>query len=194
MEVLLSAASHEDLLLGKLIGLGGAGMAQFGLWIATGSVGGLIALQFIRQLAPFVISPGVALIGMLMFLLGFALYAALMAGIGSFGTSWRESQQISGLLVMFLVIPLMILPVFLESPDGTLPRILSLFPMTAPIALMLRVAAGGASVGETDLTVVVLVVAVLFTVRLSSKLFHLSLLMYGQRPSFGEILRWVRSA
>jgi ABC-2 type transport system permease protein len=194
MEVLLSAASHEDLLLGKLIGLGGAGMAQFGLWIATGSIGGFVALQFMRQLAPFVVSPGVAVVGMLMFLLGFALYAALMAGIGSFGTSWRESQQISGMLVLFLVIPLMLLPVFLESPNGMLPRVLSLFPMTAPIALMLRVAAGGASIGEIALTVGLLAVAVVLVVRLSARLFHLSLLMYGQRPSFSEIMHWLRAA
>lgn len=194
MEVLLSAASHEELLLGKLIGLGGAGIAQFGLWIATGSIGGIIALQFVRQLAPFVVSPGVAVVGLLMFLLGFALYAALMAGIGSFGTSWRESQQISGILVLFLVIPLMLLPVFLESPNGALPRALSLFPMTAPIALMLRVAAGGASFWEIVLTISLLVVSILLVVRLSAKLFHLSLLMYGQRPSFGEIFHWLRAS
>jgi ABC-2 type transport system permease protein len=194
MEVLLSAASHEDLLIGKLIGLGGAGIAQFGLWVATGSIGGVVALQFMRQLAPFVFSPGVALVGMLMFLLGFALYAALMAGIGSFGTSWRESQQISGVLVLFLVIPLMLLPLFLETPDGVLPRVLSLFPMTAPIALMLRVAAGGAGLWEIALTIAILAISVVLVVRLSSKLFHLSLLMYGQRPSFGEILHWLRAA
>jgi ABC-2 type transport system permease protein len=131
---------------------------------------------------------------MLMFLLGFALYAALMAGIGSFGTSWRESQQISGVLVLFLVIPLMLLPLFLETPDGVLPRVLSLFPMTAPIALMLRVAAGGAGLWEIALTIAILAISVVLVVRLSSKLFHLSLLMYGQRPSFGEILHWLRAA
>ncbi len=193
MEVLLSAASHEELLLGKLIGLGGTGMAQFGLWIATGSIGGLVALQFARQFAPFVVSPGVAIIGLLMFLLGFSLYAALMAGIGSFGTSWRESQQISGILVLFLMIPLMLLPLFLEAPNGLLPRILSWFPLTAPIALMLRVAAGGAALWEILLTIALLMASVYFVVRLSAKLFRLSLLMYGQHPGLGEVVRMLRA-
>ncbi len=193
IEVLLSAATHEELLAGKLIGLGAVGLTQMGIWLSGGLLTSLFAIRAIPALASVTIGPGVFVTALLMFLLGFALYAALLAGVGSMGTSWRESQQMSGVAVSLLVVPLMFLPVLLDAPDGGLSRFLSLFPLTAPIGMMLRVAAGGASAGEVALTCVLLCGATYLTVRLAAKLFRLSLLMYGQRPTVPEVWRWLRA-
>lgn len=192
IEVLLSSVTHEELLAGKLIGLGAVGLVQLGIWVSTGLIG-LASLSRVLPLSSLQIGPGIVATAVTMFLLGYALYAALMAGVGSMGTSWRESQQMSGLAVTFLVIPLMVLPMLLEMPDGILSRILSLFPLTAPIGMMLRVAAGGASVGEVILCAVLLAASTYFVIRLSGRLLRLSLLMYGQRPTPAEVWRWLRA-
>jgi len=103
IEVLLSAVSHEELLAGKLLGLGGVGLLQLGLWLCTGSgVTLFFGLQVLQSLGIGWDTMGVAA---LMFLFGYALYASLMVGVGSLGTSWKESQQMTGVAVSFLVAP-----------------------------------------------------------------------------------------
>jgi len=193
IEVLLSAATHEELLAGKMVGLGLVGLTQITIWLSGGLVTSLFAARAIPLLASVTIGPGVFATALLMFLLGFALYAALLAGVGSLGTSWRESQQMSGVAVSLLAVPLMFLPILLEAPDSGLARFLSLFPFTAPIGMMLRVASGGASIAEVALSCVLLCGATYLTLRLAAKLFRLSLLMYGQRPTVPEVWRWLRA-
>lgn len=193
IEVLLSAATHEELLWGKLIGLGGAGLTQLGLWVASSGALVLVTGR-LANLPPSVsITPGTVATALLFFVLGFALYAAAMAGIGSMGTSWRESQQMASIAVLFSVVPLMLITVILELPDAPLARALSLFPPTAPVGMMLRVAAGGSSLAEVALSALLLALSTWATVRLSARIFRLSLLMYGQRPTPKQVWRWLRT-
>jgi ABC-2 type transport system permease protein len=189
IEVLLSAASHGELLAGKVIGLGGAGLLQLVIWISGASLTVGFAAMRLPQVSAFAASPGMIATAFCMFLLGFALYASLMAGFGSMGTSWRESQQITGGVVLPLVVPLMVLPVLLEAPDGGVARFLSLFPFTAPIAMMLRIAAGGGSLWEVLLSTVLLAFTTVGVLWMAARLFRLSLLMYGQRPGPAQIFR-----
>lgn len=191
IEVLLSSVTHEELLAGKLLGLGAAGLTQLAIWVGSGLLFALVTPR-LAAIPPIVIAPGTVVVAVLMFLLGYALYAAAMAGVGSLGTSWRESQQMAGAAVMFAVVPLMLITVILELPDGGVARFLSLFPPTAPIGMMLRVAAGGGSPGEVALSVLLLALTTWGTIRLSARIFRLGLLMYGQRPTPGEVWRWLR--
>lgn len=189
IEVLLSAASSEELLAGKIIGLGGASLLQLGIWLS----GGLITITVIAITAPqaaaLTAGPGVIATALTLFLLGFCLYATLMAGIGSLGTSWKESQQMSGMAVMPLVMPLIMMPVFLETPNGPVAQFLSYFPFTAPVGMMLRIAAGGGSAWEVALSAAILAVTVVLSVKFAARLFRLSLLMYGQRPSARLVMK-----
>jgi len=124
-----------------------------------------------------------------MFVCGFALFASLMAGLGSMGTTWRESQQMSSVAATFSVLPLMLFPAIVEQPDGIVARSLSFFPLTAPVGMMLRVGAGGGSWLELALSIVLVAGATVLSVAMSAKLFRLSLLMYGQKPTGKEIWR-----
>ncbi|HVK03948.1 MAG TPA: ABC transporter permease, partial [Armatimonadaceae bacterium] len=192
IEVLLSAATHEELLTGKMIGLGAVGLLQLGIWSSGGILLSLVIAAVVPAAAQAVaVAPGVLATAVLMFLLGYALYAALMAGVGSMGTSWRESQQMAGVATLFLVIPLMLITAILEDPDGTAARVLSLFPLTAPIGMMLRVAAGGGSLWEVLLAAALLALATWGVVKVSARLLRLSLLMYGQRPGLGQVWRYL---
>jgi ABC-2 type transport system permease protein len=189
IEVLLSATSHEELLAGKIIGLGGASLLQLGIWVSGAVLTAAVIAVRAPQAASLVASPGLVTTALVMFLLGFCLYATLMASIGSLGTSWRESSQMSGGVVMPLVVPLMLMPVILETPNGPIPQFLSFFPLTAPIGMMMRIAAGGGSALDVIIASVILAVTVVFAIKLAARMFRLSLLLYGQRPSAGFIFK-----
>lgn len=193
IEVLLSAVTHEELLLGKILGLGAVSLTQLAIWVSGAvAVVGAIAARF-PQASALVAGPGLIFTAVLLFLLGYAMNATLMAGFGAMGTSWRESSQISSIVVLPLVLPTMIMPVFLEQPNGAIARTLSLFPLTAPVSMMLRVAAGGASIGEVVLCAFLLLVTTVFFLRGAARLFRLSLLLYGQRPELRLVLRYLFS-
>jgi ABC-type Na+ efflux pump, permease component len=192
IEVLLSAATHEELLTGKMLGLGAVGLLQLVLWSGGGIALSLVIAAALPEAARAVaVAPGVLATACLMFLLGYALYASLMAGVGSMGTSWRESQQMAGIATLFLVVPLMLITAILEDPDGSTARFVSLFPLTAPIGMMLRVAAGGSSLVEVLICAALLALTTWGVIRLCARLLRLSLLMYGQRPTIGRIGRFL---
>jgi ABC-2 type transport system permease protein len=189
IEVLLSAATHEELLAGKILGLGGVSLAQIGVWV-SGTVLVLLAIAArFPQAASLVASPGLVGVALLLFVLGYALNATLMAGFGAMGTSWRESSQVASFVVMPLVVPLMIIPVFLETPNAPVCRFLSLFPLTSPIAMMLRVAVGSVPVWEIALCALFLFATFVLFLQGAARLFRLSLLLYGQRPDAKLVLR-----
>ena len=192
MEILLSSVSHEELLRGKLIGLGGAGLTQMGVW---GLMGGLPALLILPHLpTSFRIAPGTFLLALVLFVLGFLFYGSLMAAFGSLSSSWRESQQVTSLVVILAMIPFMLLPVILESPNGVPARVLSWFPPTAPVALMLRTTAGTVPVWDLTLGIGLLMVGIWAVQKMTAKLFHLGLLLYGKPPSPREVLHWLQAA
>ncbi len=192
MEVLLSSVTHQQILRGKLLGLGGAGLTQMGVWVLMGGLPGALILS--RLPTSLSISPWTVVLAVVLFILGFALYGTIMAGIGSLGSSWRESQQVTGGVVMFAVIPLMLIVAILQSPNGVLARILSWFPLTAPITLMLRTAAGTVPWWDMALSLGLLVGAIWLAQTVSAKIFRLGLLLYGKVPTFSEVWRWLRTA
>ena len=198
IEVLLSSTTHEELLAGKIVGLGAVGLTQLAVWV-SGAVGTLLiaaSLVPASRAAFASATPAVVGVSVLMFLLGFGLYAAIMAGVGAMGTSWRESQQTAGFVALPLTVPLWFLVALLDAPDGMLARVLSFIPFTAPIALMLRVSAGGATIGEVALSSFLLILSIWGVILLSARLFRLSLLLTGQRPGLAQVARalFVKSA
>ena len=192
MEVLLSSVTHQQILRGKLLGLGGAGLTQMGVWVLMGGIPGALILS--RLPTSLSISPWTIVLAAVLFVLGFALYGTIMAGIGSLGSSWRESQQVAGIGVMFAVIPLMLIVAILQSPNGVLARGLSWFPLTAPITLMLRTTAGTVPWWDIALSLGLLVGAIWLAQAVSAKIFRLGLLLYGKVPTFSEVWRWLRTA
>jgi ABC-2 type transport system permease protein len=192
MEILLSSVSHEEILRGKLLGLGAAGLTQLGVWAVFGGIPAGIALSLVPS-APHI--PAFTLImAAVLFMLGFGLYGSIMAGVGSVGTSWRESQQATAAISMCAVIPLMLITVFLAEPNGAIARTLSWFPPTAPISMMLRVAMGSVPWWDIGLSIASLGVGIWVVQKISVKLFRLGLLLYGKAPNAVEVWRWLVQA
>ena len=193
MEVVLSSVSARELLAGKVAGLGALGLTQVGVWLLSGVLisGGLGALV-IGAIA--VLNPGVLALVLVYFVLGYLLYGTLMATAGSIGTSMRESQQIAGLFSFAAALPWMINGFIIANPNMILARILSWFPLSAPMMMMLRLPYGDIPMIDVVGSIAVLALTVPLVVWGGAKIFRASLLMYGKRPALRQIVRVLREA
>ena len=195
MEVLLSSVKPEQLMLGKLAGLGAAGLAQMAIWTASGVVFVVVLDRLVELPTDVDLVPGpVLLFAGVYFVLGYFFFGTLMAALGAVTTSQREASQITFLIVMPGVAPLWFLQAMLEEPESALARTLSLVPFTAPMVGLMRLGVDG--MGPLDLLarIAVLAASVALVMALTVRLFRAYLLMYGQRPGVVQILRTLRGA
>ena len=190
LESLLSSVTADELMRGKLIGLGGAGLLMGIAW-------GTIGLNVLLVTAPsFVPSPLTLVLLGVYFVLGYVLFGALALGLGSLVSSYQEATTISAILSFTAVIPMMLGLSFLGDQGNTsaMARFLSLFPMTAPITMSMRLSQGNVPAWEIALSLVLLAVAGWYVLRLASRVFRVALLLYGKTWNLPEILRWARQA
>ena len=110
------------------------------------------------------------------------------------GNNYRESQQLSMVWTMSAVSPFFVMTLLMQQPNGTLARVLSYIPLTAPVTMMLRTSSAAVPTWDIALSAVILAASLLFFVRLGGKLFRVGVLMYGKRPSLVEIVRWLKAA
>lgn len=191
IEVLLSSVRPDQLLFGKLLGLGAAGLLQLMVWISVAS----LATSLLAAAALAVLDFKLFFGCLMFFLLGFLMLGSLMTGTGALGTTARESQQMAAIWSTLTILPPALTWMgVMDAPNGTLARVLGWFPLTAPITMMLRLGTG--QVPWWDLLVGMLCLAGggYLAVRASGALFRLGLLMYGKRPSLREIVRQLRHA
>ncbi len=199
VEILLSSVSARQLLAGKVLGLGALGLTQLAVWLGSLLLLGLVgttALGVTPAVFQFIFArPEFLLFDILYFILGFLLYALLMGSVGALGTTQQESQQMAGVFTFLAVIPFMLGSVFLSNPNALLVRILSWFPITAPTAMLLRLPLSP-TLPWIDIVISLggLVATIALAIWAGGKIFRLGLLIYGQRPSIGRVLRALREA
>ncbi|HSV72857.1 MAG TPA: ABC transporter permease [Chthonomonadales bacterium] len=189
IEVVLSSVTASELLSGKLVGLGAVGLTQVGVWLAFGAAPALTRFGDVVTVTPAAVA-WVALF----FILGYALYATLMTGVGALGTNYRESQQITGAISFAAFIPFLFIPILVEFPNGALARTFSYIPFTAPTTMVLRLTAADVPPVDIALAALSLVAATWLFLRLAARLFRFGLLIYGKRPGWRETLRVLRQA
>lgn len=185
IEIILSSLTPRELLTGKIIGLGCVGLLQITIWISIGTMGSIYVL-------PVVIKPLVLLLAFVYFILGFLLFASIMAGVGAISGSMQEAQQLVGIFTFIAIAPMMFMQVLVTKPDGAISTFLSLFPLTSPVAMLSRIAVSDVPVYQIAASILILIVSVYFVIILSSRLFRVGLLMYGKRPDIRTIVQYMR--
>ncbi len=194
VEVLLSSVSSRQLLMGKVLGLGAAGLIQVVIWLASAplllklassSFGGFIST--IQLPANFLI------LGIIYFILGYFLFAALSVGIGAISPNAREGQQLAMIYTLMNFVPLWFSSLLFVFPKHPIWLVLTIFPATAPVTVMLRLGVSDISVWELAVSMTVLVISIIGILFLSIRAFRTYLLMYGKRPGWGEIIRNLRN-
>ena len=191
LESLLCTVSPDELLAGKLIGLGGAGLTLVGAWLALGSAVGGPAVA----MAQVHVQPAYLAILVAYFLLGYLFVGSMMISIGSMASTMREAQQFSVFFTFANFIPFYLLQPIIGHPDSSLAVTVSMIPFTAPVSMALRMSAPGAAVPpwQIALSLTILAASGLTTLFLASRIFRVGMLMYGKTPNLPEILRWVRT-
>lgn len=195
MEVLLSSVKPDALLLGKFFGLGAAGLLQMAAWLVSVGVGGLVLGLIVDIPTDLLTMPGVGdiAIAAAYFLFGYALFASLMAAVGAVTTSLREANQISAIVIVPAFIPVWLNFILFTEPEGTLARVLTYVPVTAPVTGFIRLAIGAMGPLETVAALLVLAASAAGALWLAMRLFRAYLLMYGKRPTLKDMARSVVS-
>lgn len=194
VEVIVSSTTPRNLLFGKLVGVGGAGLLQFGIWI-LGLVGVSAAsgsLAFLSGVDLPALNPVLIAAFPIFFLLGFFLYASLYAAIGSAVNTIQEAQNFIFPVMLPIIMAMVCWPVVMRAPDSTLAVVLSLIPFMTPILMFLRMSVLMPPVWQIALSVVLTSLTIALVVWVAARIYRVGILMYGKPPNFPEMLRWVR--
>jgi ABC-2 type transport system permease protein len=197
VEIIVSAVRPFELMLGKILGIGAVGLTQMVLWSALGfalsapAVLGAIGLAGIELPS---IPPQLLVFFVVYFVLGFLLYGTLYAGVGAAFETEQDAQNFQGVITIFLVVPLVLITLIMNEPDGTIAVVMSLIPFFTPILMFLRMTLTKVPAWQIAASLVLMVGAVLVMAWLVGKVYRVGILMHGSKPKLKDLVRWVREA
>ena len=195
IEVLFSSVSIRQLLIAKVLALGTAGLLQVLVWLlsaplllslASSSFGGF--LNDIQLPANFI------LLGVVYFILGYLLFAVFSVGVGGISSSATEGHTISMFYILAGFIPLWFFGALINFPNSPIWVVLSIFPITAPVQMMLRLGVSDIPAWQIATSIGVLGLSIIAGLYISIKIFRTFMLMYGKRPGLAEILQGLKTA
>ena len=202
VEVLVSSLKPFQLLAGKLIGVGGASLFQFLIWGLTmrlllsqrsalmGRLGSNEAASLFQLPS---ISASTAIVFVSYFIGGFLIYSAMFAAVGAMSNSHQEAQQAQQPVAMLLVVSMLSMFAMITNPGSTYAVVLSLIPLTSPIAMPVRWVAGSVSPAEVGGSIVLLILGIIAILWIAARIYRIGILMTGKRPTLRELARWVRT-
>jgi ABC-2 type transport system permease protein len=180
MEVLLLSASPRQLLLGKIVGLGLAALLAAAAWIVSGYLALGVGGSTLNIPAGFAIPSSVVFWAIVFFVLGYAVYASLMAGAGALVPNLKEISAATWVVSSPLFLGYFLAIIAIEAPHGPLATAISLFPLTAPVGMVMRLTIGGVPGWQLALSAGLLAITAVLAVWLSARLFRIQELLSGQ--------------
>lgn len=189
-EVLLATIRPEELMAGKVIGVGSVGLTQVAIWITAGAILGSSGLMAAGDAIHLTLSQGVFFI--IFFLLGYILYSSIAAALGAMTSSEQELQQMNIFLMLPLIASSTVIYRVVTEPSGLIAKAFSFFPFCTPLIMYVRIAVGGASPIEIALSIIELIATIWLILWIASRIYRVGILMYGKRPNLPEIIRWLK--
>lgn len=195
LESMLCNVTPDELMFGKLVGLGGAGLTLVGVWVLAGTFAAAPMLAAMHISLP----AGVLVAAFAYFLLGYLFYASIMTGIGAMTSNLREATQFSTVLTLLNFVPFWMLVKILNAPNSGLAVGLSMFPPSAATTMMLRMSAASVSgakipTWEIFLSLGLLALSAMLALAIGARMFRLGMLLYGKSPNLPEIVKILRQA
>lgn len=193
VEVMLSTISPKQMLAGKIAGVAGAGLTQLAIWAVAGSIYGVPMLaanfggSFNVPLRAYIFLP-------VFFLLGFLLYAALYAALAAAVNTDQEAQQFQTIIMLPLIFTMALMYGVLRQPNSGLTLLLTLFPLTSPVLMYLRIVVSQPPAWQVALSIGILLGTFYAIVVVCARIYRVGILMYGKRPTLPEIVKWLRYA
>ena len=194
VEILISSVRPIQLLSGKIFALGSLGLLQIGAWIGTmfvlsKLVGGVEApgiFSFVQG-ADSQISAELIIFFIVYFILGYLFFAAVYGAIGAISTSLQNGPSYAVIFNMPLILPFLMLNAFTETPHATMPVILSIFPLTSPMSMIIRLVVTDVPFVELALSISLLILTDIFMIWLAGRFFRSQSLLAGQLPKLRDI-------
>ena len=215
VEIIISSVKPFQLMLGKIIGTSLAGLTQFAIWLVIGGVlfalapslfqvdtptatQAMVATESHSEISniitalyhfPFLETSGVFL---LFFVGGYLLYSSLYAMVGAMVDNETDTQQ----FLMPILIPLMLafyVGMFsvIEEPHGTISVVFSYIPLTSPVVMLMRIPFGVAW-WEVLISLLLLYITFFLVIKIASKIYRIGILMYGKKPTYKEVWKWLK--
>ena len=205
VEVIISSIKPHQLLLGKIIGVCLVCLTMFLIWAGCAilllmninPILGLFGIQELPleliEITGIIKSTGVTafLYFLVYFVSGFFLFSTLYAVAGAICNSEEEAQQLATPLVMSLIIPFMLMFGLFRAPDSTLAIALSHFPLFSPLIMFMRINVLTPPLWEIILNIAVMIATIFGAILVMGKIYKIGILMYGKRPTVGELWKWL---
>ena len=205
VEILISSVKPFELMMGKILGVTGVALVQFGVWVVmifasvmtlgssnVGMVSGVVEVQMVLSALSQVNYGLILFVFVIYFLLGYLFYSAMYAAIGSAVDNETETQQFT----LFAILPMMLgfygSITIMNNPDGPMSFWLSMIPFTSPIAMLARIPFD-VPVWELALSIGILLVSTLGMVFIASKIYRVGILMYGNKVTLKELWKWLKN-
>jgi len=196
IEILVSTVRPAHLLMGKILALGSLGLLQIATWL----VSVVLLLRLVVQLPALATTflPNIFLpteflpLFLIYFVLGYLFFAAAFGAIGAISNSLQEGPQYAVVFTLPAALPFYFFSMFVSTPDATAPVLMSLFPITAPLAMVMRVVASAVPAWQIMLSMVLLALADIGMIWLAGRLFRVNTLLAGQLPKLRDIPRLLR--
>jgi ABC-2 type transport system permease protein len=193
-EVMLAITRPQDMLAGKLIGVGAVGLTQIGIWLVAGAailvspfaaaiLSGDLAVHF--SVTETVLFP-------VYFLLGYLLYSSLFAGLAATCETEQELQMYMPLAAAPTWLSFSLILLVLNDSNSFWSVAASFFPPTAPVIMFLRMASQIPPAWQLGVSIVLMLLSIWGVLWVSSRLYRVGILMYGKRATLPELLRWLR--
>jgi ABC-2 type transport system permease protein len=190
MEVLMSSVTPTQLLAGKIMGLGLIGLIQLALWLGSA----LTVLTTIPFAASFIgaITPALIFWSVIYAVLGYFIYASLMAGLGALMPGSREAAQYSFFILLPIFIPIYLVNAITVEPNSALATVLSLIPFTSPVTMPMRMVATDVPFWQILLGAALLVIGDVIVVLGVSRVFRAQSLLAGAKPTLKQVVAALR--
>jgi len=202
MEVLTSSLTPFQMLMGKVLGVGLVGLTQMGIWVGTafvlGAQGPHLAGAFgmgaaAGKFAMPTMPPALLVVFLLYFALGFLIYGSLYAAIGAMCNTIQDAQQYAVFVTMSILVGFMSMFGLINNPSGALGTTMSFIPFFAPFTMPVRWSMTAVPPLQLALSLGLMVLGLLACVWLAARIYRTGILMYGKKPTWGELWRWIRA-
>jgi ABC-2 type transport system permease protein len=187
-EVLLATIKPDELLAGKILGVGAVGLTQVAIWMAAAAL--LVARA--GHMSGISISSTQVIFFIVYFTLGYALYSSVAAALGAMTNSEQELQQLNMFLMMPLFFCMLMLGVIIKNPSSLTSRIVSQIPFCAPLLMNFRISLAMPQPWEIALSIGLIVITIAAVLWVSARIYRVGILMYGKKPNLPEIMRWLK--
>lgn len=193
-EVLLCSTSADELMAGKVAGIGALGVTQVAIWFVAAGL--IAAASPMARVAARVLESGGSAIAWFAFfyIMGYLLYSSIYAAVGASFNSPDEAQQWTFVIMLPLIATTVLVEPAIISPWSAVVVAGSMFPFSSPVLMYARILMGHPPLWQIVLSSAILLATVWIALSISARIYRVGILMYGKRPTLRELVKWLRYA